>query len=203
MNEPAERALRRAFVALEPSGDALDHVERAVGSLPGNQGGDGLELRRTPRTQWHVTLQFLGPVAHAAPLVDALRTGVAAVRPFTVQLGGGGAFSRARAGTVLWFGVTAGAEAMTALAGAVVRATATVGVAAEERPFRPHLTVARAARPRDLRPAVAALGGAGAGPEWTASEIVLFESETRAEGAVHSVVARVPLGLLDPPGSAS
>jgi len=180
---------RRGFVALVPSAAALDHVEGAVAparaALP--------RLRWTPRAQWHVTLQFLGRVVDTDSVTDALRRAVAANEEFVARVGGGGVFANARAGTVLWLGVTEGRDAMTALARSLVRATEPFGVAREDRPFRPHLTVARAARPTDLRAAVAALDSSGRGPEWTASEVVLFESDTRADGAVHTEIARFPL----------
>ena len=69
----------------------------------------------------------------------------------------------------------------------------------EDRPYAPHLTIARMARRTDLREAVAVLDAAGPGPEWSAGEVVLFDSDTRSTGAVHTPVARVPLAL---PGDA-
>jgi 2'-5' RNA ligase len=87
-----------------------------------------------------------------------------------------------------------GRDAITALAAAVARATAPLGVAPEDRPFRPHLTVARAASPTDLRDAVAALDAAGPGPAWSVDEVVLFESDTRSDGVVHTEIGRCPLG---------
>jgi 2'-5' RNA ligase len=83
---------------------------------------------------------------------------------------------------------------LTALAGVVTRATALPGVAPEDRPYRPHLTVGRAAGPSDLRDAVAALDGAEPGPAWSVEEVVLFESDTRPDGVVHTEIGRCPLG---------
>ena len=182
-------SLRRGFVALVPSGAAVDHVETAVAPVR----EEFPNLRWMPRAQWHLTLQFLGHVDDADALVDALRDPEAQVGSFAVRLSSGGAFAKPRSGTVLWLGVDEGGASMTALAEAVVRSTATVGLAPEDRRFRAHLTVARAARPVDLRAAVAALDAAGPGPAWTASEVVLFDSDTRPDGAVHTVIARVPL----------
>jgi 2'-5' RNA ligase len=183
------RVLRRGFVALVPPADVLDHVETAVAPLR----AEFPKLRWTPRAQWHLTLQFLGPVHDVDALVDAVHAGVSGIAPFTVRLGGGGAFAKARAGTVLWLGAAEGGDAMGALGGAVMDATAPLGYVADERPFRAHLTVVRSARPTDLRGAIAVLDAAGPSPEWTASEVVLFESDTRPDGAVHTVIARVRL----------
>ena len=46
-----------------------------------------------------------------------------------------------------------------------------------------------------LRDAVAALDEHGPGPAWPLTDLVLFESDTRATGAVHTEVARIPLAL--------
>ncbi len=183
-------SLRRGFVALVPPADALDHVETAVAPLR----AEFPELRWTPRAQWHLTLQFLGAVPDVDPLVDAVAAAASGVAPFPVRLGGGGAFAKPRSATVLWLGAAEGATPMGALAGAVTDATASLGFVPEDRPFRPHLTIARASRPADLRGAVATLDANGPGPAWTASEIVLFESDTRPDGAVHTVVARCSCG---------
>lgn len=182
--------LRRAFVALVPPAAALDPVETAVAPLR----AEFPELRWSPRAQWHLTLQFLGAAPDVDPLVDALRATVSDRNPFTVRLGGGGAFTKPRSATVLWLGVAEGSGPMSALAGAVTDATASLGFVADDRPFRPHLTIARASRPADLRDAVAALDAAGSGPAWAASEVVLFESDPRPAGAVHTVVARCSCG---------
>ena len=50
-------------------------------------------------------------------------------------------------------------------------------------------------RVTDLTPDVDALSGVAVGPQWTAREIVLFESETRRTGAVYSEIARLPLAV--------
>jgi RNA 2',3'-cyclic 3'-phosphodiesterase len=182
-------SLRRGFVALVPPADVLDHVEAAVAPLR----AEFPVLRWMPRAQWHVTLQFLGRVADTEPVIAALRGAVADTEEFVARMGGGGAFARSRSGTVLWLGVTEGRDAMAALAGALVRATEPLGFAPEDRPFRAHLTVARAPRPADLRGGIAAIDAAGTGPAWLASEIVLFDSDTRPSGAVHTEIARFPL----------
>jgi RNA 2',3'-cyclic 3'-phosphodiesterase len=58
-----------------------------------------------------------------------------------------------------------------------------LGYPPEERPYHPHVTLARCKAPTDLRTAVAALGAEPVGPAWMVDEVVLFESRTRREGA--------------------
>jgi len=60
--------------------------------------------------------------------------------------------------------------------------------------FSPHLTLARVKARADLRPVVEAIGARPVGPAWRVREVVLFESDTRPEGARYTAVSRIPLG---------
>jgi 2'-5' RNA ligase len=181
--------LARAFLAVGPSPPVLDALAARLEPLA----AAGPGLRWAPRGQWHLTLQFLGTVGDAEALGDAVGSAVAALPPFTSRLAGAGAFPSARRAAVLWVGVDDPAPLAT-LAGAVQRATAELGHQPEERPYHPHLTVARAARPRSVAPLVEALEAPAIGPAWTVDEVALVASDTRPDGAVHTVWARRPLG---------
>jgi 2'-5' RNA ligase len=143
-------------------------------------------LRWTRIEQRHLTLQFLGPV----PDVEELSAGVAEsllpIAPFTARLGGAGAFPNARRASVLWIGVHEGADALAALAERVMHETAALGYDVDDRPYRPHVTLARASRARDLREVVAALGATATSPSWSVDRVVLFDSDTHSDGAVHT-----------------
>jgi 2'-5' RNA ligase len=65
--------------------------------------------------------------------------------------------------------------------------------AGDDRPYRAHLTLARTSRGRDLRQVVAALNTISPSPPWTVDDVVLFDSDTRSDGAVHTEVARFRL----------
>jgi RNA 2',3'-cyclic 3'-phosphodiesterase len=193
--------LGRAFVAVVPPGPALDAIEAAVAPVRDAaepRGGNAApELRWVGREQWHVTLQFLGRVDDAESVVEALAAALddslANVTAPDVRVGGAGAFPSPRRATVIWLGLAAGAVELGRLAGAVAAATEPFGSEDEPRPYRAHLTVARASRPCDLTAAVEALAAAGPGPVWTAGEVVLLESDTRPDGVVYREVARVRL----------
>lgn len=82
--------------------------------------------------------------------------------PLELQLAGAGRFG----GRVLWVGVAGHVESLSALG---------QRLAVEERPYRPHLTVARTRVDADLRPPVELLRDY-AGPTWLATDIELIES---------------------------
>ena len=180
--------LRRAFVAVTPTAPVLDALEPLVADLA----ACAPRLRWLPRMQWHLTLQFLGPVDDADELRTAVESAVAAHAPFAVQLAGGGAFPSARRGTVLWVGVHHD-DALVRLAEAVHAATRPLGHPHDERPYHPHLTLARGPRPRALTDLVETIGQAPIGPAWTVTEVAVVESDTRPTGAVHTVRDRLAL----------
>jgi len=142
------------------------------------------DLRWSRPGQRHLTVKFFGAVPDAESLAVFVADAVLPRAPFTVTLGGGGAFPNARRASVLWLGVRQGEDGVAGLA---------APFADDDRPFRAHLTLARVDKTRDLRAAVAALDACGESDAWTVAEVVLFDSDTRAGGAVHTEIARFRL----------
>jgi 2'-5' RNA ligase len=187
-------SLRRAFVAVVPPAAVLDALEPTVARAraSGRAGGPDV-VRWTPRAQWHITLRFLGAVADDGVLVGAVRDAVAGMRAPVAALGGSGAFPSAGRASVLWVDVRDGREGIGSLAAAVERGAVAAGMAPEVRPFRPHLTVARLRAPSPVHELLDAIGTEPIGPAWSVDALVLFDSETRPDGAVHHAVGRFPL----------
>jgi len=188
----AERLLpgRRLFVAVPlppPSCAAVealvDGVREAMRGHAGRAGASSdREVRWVRLDGLHLTLRFLGPTLdERLPSIEAaMRDAAAGAAPFRVSLAGAGAFPAATRPRVLWLGVPEGADALGALAGRLDDGLVRAGWARDERPFRAHLTLARA----DGIPAGAATAAAllevarGFATAWTADRIVLFESHT-------------------------
>src|SRR5207237_9332365 len=103
--------------------------------------------REVPSAKWvrpetfHVTLKFIGEYPEGE--LARLQTALANVGGpcFQLRFRGCGFFTP-RSPRVFWAGIEHGPE-LPALAKAVDHATATVGVARETHPYRPHLTLAR------------------------------------------------------------
>lgn len=98
---------------------------------------------------FHVTLRFVGDDIDEEAML-ALRSGLAAVKgmPFTLSLRGAGRFPPGdrRPPRVLWIGISAPPALLTLQAG-VERAVVAAGFPPEDRPFSPHLTLARLKQP--------------------------------------------------------
>lgn len=158
----------------------------AVEAVPG--------LRWLAPRNWHLTLQFLGRVQDdALPAVQAACAEAArACSPFAIELGGAGAFKSARRATVLWIGVRAGHERLSALAEALCARTEPLGFAREQREFRSHLTVARLKAPQDVQALLGSLRVPALAMPVAA--FTLYRSHVSSRGAEYESLARFALG---------
>jgi len=188
------RAGVRLFVAAYPPPAACDDLSSQLDGLAvAKAHAGGINTRLARRETWHVTLAFLGEVADArAPLAaDALER-AAAGPPVTLRLAGGGRFGRGTS-TVLWVGVEG--DGLDGLARRVRHELRKTRISYDDRPFRPHLTVARPgdkldrAVIEDDRSVLAAY----AGPSWPVTEVLLMRSHLGPQ-PVYDRVAGYPLG---------
>jgi 2'-5' RNA ligase len=169
----------RAFVAVRPPDAVLDAVGRVTLDLPG--------ARRTPRDQWHITLQFLGDDVDVDAVASALAT--LSATPAEVQLGAAGPLGNPRRSMVFAVFVRSGGEWLGRVAGEIAERLRPLGFAPDERPFVPHLTIARFKRPT----ALPRDDGSALGDPWTVREVVLFESRLGRGPARHIERAVIPL----------
>jgi 2'-5' RNA ligase len=170
--------LTRAFVAIVPPETVLDAVAARTSAVTFP------DARFAPRGQWHVTVQFLGNEADVDAIIGAL-DGLR-IAPSNVQLAGAGPVGGVKQrGTVFALGVRP-LEWLQELATAVGARLAPLGHELEDRPYLPHLTLARCKRRTDMRAAIAAVGPDPVGEPWLVERLVVFESQTRADGAVHT-----------------
>jgi len=144
----------------------------------------------------HLTVRFLGEVGQEAldRQLPVWRDAAGSCSPVRLRVGGSSVFPPRGAPRVLWIGVE-GIEprgAVDALGRVFERAARDLGLPPENRPFRPHLTLARADRHgRPVPPPVGLVGDLG---EIEAREIVLFRSELGPGGARYTPLQSFALG---------
>jgi 2'-5' RNA ligase len=175
-------------VAVRPPDDVLDAVTDVVAA--GRAAGGG--LRWEQRERYHLTLQFLGPLARLAPVVDGLAAAVGERVAFPFRLGGAGAFPKPGRARVVWIGAATGGDDLVGLAGAVSEVLGPLGYE-PDRALHPHLTLARRKVPGDVGPVLAVLGPGAVGEVFTVGEVVLYESRLSSEGPSYSTLGRFPL----------
>ncbi|WP_136717584.1 RNA 2',3'-cyclic phosphodiesterase [Halorientalis salina] len=132
---------KRLFVSidLDGLGEEVADLQDRFSDVPG--------LKMTDPEQAHVTLQFLGdaPSHRVEDIVEALDDAVAeaGVGPFTAEFGGLGVFPSLDYISVIWLGVEAGSEEMTALQAAIEPRVVELGFEESDHDFTPHVTLAR------------------------------------------------------------
>jgi 2'-5' RNA ligase len=137
----------RCFVALDIGPEALQAVAAAEALLEGDR------LRRVAADSLHVTIKYLGEVS----VDDVARPVLAAVVPLIAQglpeLGDGriDGFPSLTQAHVIVLTCSDPLGSIAKLAARADEAAAALGVEREARPFRPHLTLARA-KAIDLTP---------------------------------------------------
>jgi len=193
----------RVFIAL----DIDDAIRGRIARFAEGAQGFAPDARWAKPESLHVTLKFIGeqPEAAVAKIHEALNS----IRPVATEIRfrGYGFFPTAKSARVFWLGIEAGAN-LSSLAKAVDDATASVGIPREDRPFSPHLTLARAPggsgspdRRRGDRPNRAFQHlqeklSALAAPEFgtmTAREFFLYQSQLSAKGSKYTKIGRFML----------
>jgi len=169
-----------------------------------------------PEARWvrpeslHITLKFIGE--QTPEQVEAISERLRGIEgsAFEIRSGGYGFFPTAKAPRVFWIGIHAGPQ-LAELAGSVDVAVAELGIPCEDRPFSPHLTLARAGgrsgspkwRKGDgpnstfavVEKRLAAMGELDFG-KMTAHEFILYQSQLSPKGSKYTKLERFPLRTL-------
>ena len=93
----------------------------------------------------HLTLKFLGniPAKRVTEITEAMGGAAQGISQFHLEISGLGAFPSLRQARVFWVGIGGEVDKLSRLVQNIDSALAAIGFAKEERPFVPHLTLAR------------------------------------------------------------
>ncbi len=138
----------RAFIAVPVS----DSVRQAIGDYQKTLRRQGIDLRWVPPENLHFTLKFLGDIdpAIVSPLGNRLGELAARTQAFPLEAAGAGAFPNPRQPRVFWIGLRRGSEPLVQLAEEVSLIVRDFPTQADNKPFKPHLTIGRS-RDREAR----------------------------------------------------
>ena len=128
----------RLFLALDIDDDIRERITRFV---------DGVR-NFAPDARWmqpeslHVTLKFIGEQPES--VMENIKRAMATVSAGTTQIDfrGYGFFPTSKSARVFWIGMNSGPE-LVALAATIDDTMPSLGISKEDRPFSPHLTLAR------------------------------------------------------------
>lgn len=183
-----DRPKVRLFAGIELPADVRTAIEVGTASLRTAIPG----FRWVPVENLHLTLVFVGwaDPGDVASIHSALEAAVTPAAPFTARLGLAGRFPDRGKARILWVGFRAGDERLAHLAD-----RAREGVAdrvTDARPFRPHITVARAKQPvRVSSSALAAV--ASLDRDAAVDAVTLFRSHLGSPHPLYEAIARIGL----------
>lgn len=187
----------RLFVAVPLSESARAAVAEVVERIRADE-PEGRGVRWVRLDGLHITLRFLGPTpeSRVADVAAAVATTAVGVAPFAIRIAGADAFPPVGRPRTLWLDLDRGVDDLAGLAARLDDALADLGWERERRPFRAHLTLARADGVRAGPATVAALRAAAAelAIESPIERVVLFESITGSGRARYVDRADVALG---------
>lgn len=163
----------------------------------------GAALRWVQPEALHLTLIFFGDIfgGQVPAIAAAMDAAAAGVAPLRLAVRGVGTFGHPASPRVLWAGVEGDVERLLALHADLTVRFRALGHRAEERPYTPHLTLARARptrRPSAPAPATALATALTAHRdrafgEFVADRLRLMRSVLKPEGPEYSPLHVVPL----------
>ncbi len=130
----------RIFIALDIDDAIRDRIARFVEGVS----GFAPDARWAKPESLHITLKFIGEQPESA--VEQIQQALAGIEisAAEIRFRGYGFFPTAKSARVFWIGLEAGPQ-LAALAAAIDDKMVSLSVPKEDRPFSPHLTLARGA----------------------------------------------------------
>jgi RNA 2',3'-cyclic 3'-phosphodiesterase len=183
----------RLFVAIPLPEDL---VQRAAALLPRGLSG----LRPIKPENLHVTLAFLGytPDERERDAASVVREAALTVPRFHLSFDRAGRFPERGRPRVVWLGLGEGADSVRRLGEAVAEGLRRQALRFDDRPFSPHLTLARVREEATKKEvgAIAAAVAALAPPRLAAdiAEILLMRSVLSRQGPTYTPTEHAPLG---------
>lgn len=175
----------RLFIAIELPDDLKTALGRLRVDVPG--------ARWVPPEQLHLTLAFLGEVEEKTAGDLNERLALIQTPPFRLCFSGTGCFPDRHRPRVLWAGLEPSPRLMHLAAG-VHGVVLACGIPQEERPFSPHITMARLKFPSAGEiDAFLTMPQKLKLPPFPVREVILFQSRLTQHGAVHIPVRSFPL----------
>jgi 2'-5' RNA ligase len=181
-----EKAIR-AFLAIDPPEEIFREIIKIQERLKNAIQGD---IRWVRPEGMHLTLKFFGYVYESdiENISRVVKDGVANMKALLLNVRNLGAFPSVNRPRVLWLGIDGDTNALISLQVEIDAGFQEYGFKKEDRPFRPHLTLARIKEPKGLIGLAEAVKKnedyiAGS---FTVTGLTLFKSDLKPTGAIYT-----------------
>lgn len=181
----------RTFIALEVS----QEVRGEIASVQN-------ECRKiAPGVKWvkpeniHITLKFLGEVSplDIEKIGKAVKTATYGFKDFKVTFTNIGGFPNTKNPRIIWVGISEGKEYVSNLSKVISKELSPCGFLSEDRPFIPHLTIARVKSTKNkgkLTRKIESLKNTDFG-EGLINRVLIIESKLSPQGPRYSVLREI------------
>jgi len=188
----------RSFIAIELPEEAKEGLARLRKALERNE---HKFVKWVDPGGIHLTLKFLGniPAKQVTEITKAIEEAAQGISPFHLEISGLGAFPNLKQARVFWVGISGELDKLSRLQQNIDSALAALGFAKEERPFVPHLTLARireGASPPERRSFGELVGSTIFEDKYhvEVEAVRLMRSQLMPAGAIYTCLSVVELG---------
>ena len=198
----AQAQTLRVFCAVELPQEVRAHVAAHIEQL--RDAAPDVRASWEREEKLHITLKFLGEIApeRVEALSEAAARAVEESEPFILAIEGAGAFPPRGNPRTLWLGIRDSANALAHLHQRLEEECARAGFRREERPFHPHLTLARIRAPQGARELARLHQETDfETAEFAVANLVVLRSELGPRGSRYTEVSRHEFGGARPPRS--
>ncbi|HET9251093.1 MAG TPA: RNA 2',3'-cyclic phosphodiesterase [Candidatus Eisenbacteria bacterium] len=187
--------MTRTFVALLLPPAWIEYLGAVTERL--REGTSGMSWVKSGNI--HVTVRFLGDLGDSGVkrASDGILRTAASLEAPVARLGGLGAFPSLTRPRVLWMGLSEGEEAVRAAGNALVDGLRLAGFGPPEKPFRPHMTLARVREGARGLDAIRTATLPAPPPAEPLDRIAVMKSELHPAGSRYTALTEV---RLRPPG---
>ena len=188
-------AALRTFIAINVPPAVLDTITRIQTRFKSL----GLHASWVKPGNIHLTLKFLGDTDpdRIPGIQNKLTETLASFARFQLSLGSAGVFPDTNNPRVLWLGLKDEEGALKTLQTDIEKTLESIGFPREQRPFSPHVTLARIKSPKgkkELKEELDAVNPKGISTHpFDVGEIHLYESQLTPKGSIYTVLANFKL----------
>jgi 2'-5' RNA ligase len=200
-------AALRTFIAIDVPPAVFDTITRIQNRFKSL----GLHASWVKPGNIHLTLKFLGDTdpGRIPGIQNQLTQTLAPFAPFRLSLESAGVFPNTKNPRILWVGLKDEEGTLETLQAGIDKALECVGFPMEQRPFSPHLTLARIKSPqgiqsplgiklprgeKELKDELDALNQEGISPHpFNVSGLHLYESQLTPKGSIYTLLANFKL----------
>lgn len=183
----------RTFLAIDPPQEILNAIADIQERLRKILRGD---IRWVRPEGIHLTLKFFGYIydSDVANISNVVKDSVANMKALLLNVRSLGVFPTVTRPRVLWLGMDGDTDAVINLQMKIDAALEGYGFTKEDRPFKPHLTLARVKEPKGLTGLAEAVkkNENYAAGSFSVRGLALFKSDLKPTGAVYTKLSYFP-----------